>query len=106
VIGKPEDGPALWRVGYHADPLDFTPLKIYEYSHRFDDLLRRFGTLYCAELAETCLREVLADFRPNLAAQRRHIERYGPEAAEDFTPTPVPAQWRRQHILIRAVLSG
>ena len=87
MIGKPEDGLALWRVGYHADPLGFTPREIYEFSHRFDDFHRRFRTLYCAELAETCLREVLADFRPNLAAQRRHIERYGPEAAADFTPS-------------------
>jgi len=104
VIGEPEDGLALWRVGYHADPLGFTPLEIYEFSHRFDDLHRRFRTLYCAELAETCLREVLADFRPNLAAQRRHIERYGPQAVEDFTPAPVTAQWRVQHVLIRATV--
>ena len=104
MIGEPEDGLALWRVGYHADPLGFTPLEIYEFSHRFDDLHRRFRTLYCAELAETCLREVLADFRPNLAAQRRHIERYGPQAVEDFTRAPVTAQWRVQHVLIRATV--
>ena len=104
MIGKPEHGLAPWRVGYHADPLGFTPLEMYEFSHRFDDIHRRFRTLYCAELAETCLREVLADFRPNLAAQHRHIERYGPEAAADFAPTPVTAQWRVQHVLIRAVV--
>ena len=104
MSGTPEHGLALWRVGYHADPLGFTPREIYEFSHRFDDIHRRFRTLYCAELAETCLREVLADFRPNLAAQRRHIERYGPEAAEDFAPKPVTAQWRMQHVLIRAVV--
>jgi len=79
-------------------------MEIYEFSHRFDDIHRRFRTLYCAELVKTCLREVLADFRPNLAAQRRHIERYGPEAAADFTPAPVTAQWRTQHVLIRTVV--
>jgi hypothetical protein len=104
VIGKSEDGLSLWRVGYHADPLGFTPRELYEFSHRFDDIHRRFRTLYCAELAETCLREVLADFRPNLGALRRHIERYGPEAAQDFTKQPVTAQWRRQHVLIAASL--
>ncbi len=104
MIRKPEDGLALWRVGYHADPLGFTPLELYEFSNRFDDVHRRFRTLYCAELAETCLREVLADFRPNVAALRRHVERYGPEAARDFTEKPVTAQWRMQHVLIRAVL--
>jgi hypothetical protein len=94
----------LWRVGYHADPLGFTPLELYEFSHRFDDIHHRFRTLYCAELAETCLREVLADFRPNLGALARHVERYGPEAAQDFAPAPVTAQWRRQHVLVPAVL--
>jgi hypothetical protein len=56
-------------------------------------------------LAETSLREVLADFRPNLGALRRHVERYGPEAAQDFTEKPVTAQWRRQHVLVPTVLN-
>jgi hypothetical protein len=55
-------------------------------------------------LAETCLREVLADFRPNLGALRRHVKRYGPEAAQDFTERPVTAQWRIQHVLVPTVL--
>jgi hypothetical protein len=84
--------------------LGFTPLELYEFSHRFDDIHHRFRTLYCAELPETCLREVLADFRPNLGAQSRHVERYGPEAAEDFAPEPVTARWREQHVLVPVVL--
>jgi hypothetical protein len=71
VIAAPEQGRTLWRVGYHADPLGFTPLELYQFSHRFDDVHRRFRTLYCADSAETCLREVLADFRPNLGALHR-----------------------------------
>lgn len=104
MIAQPKSGPVLWRVGYHSDPLGFTPLELYEFSHRFDDAHHRFRTLYCAELAETCLREVLADFRPNLAAQQRHIQRYGPEAAEDFSSVPVTAEWRSQHVLVPVVL--
>jgi hypothetical protein len=104
VIATPEEGRILWRVGYFADPLGFTPLELYQFSHRFDDLYRRFRTLYCADLAETCLREVLADFRPNLGALRRHVEHYGPEAAQDFVDEPVTAQWRRQHVLVPTVL--
>jgi len=100
----PEQGQTLWRVGYYADPLGFTPLELYQFSHRFDDIYRRFRTLYCADLAETCLREVLADFRPNLGALRRHVKRYGPEAAQDFTDRPVTAQWRIQHVLVPTVL--
>ena len=86
----------LWRVGYHADPLEFTPWKLYGFSHRFDDIEQRFRTLYLAEFDVTCLREVLADFRPNLEARRRHIERYGPEAADDFVTEPVTAKWRQR----------
>lgn len=101
---QPAGLPALWRVGYYADPLAFTPLDLYSFNHRFDDIHRRFRTLYCAELPETCLREVLADFRPNLGAMRRHIERYGPEAAEDFAPATVTARWRAQHVLVPLIL--
>lgn len=77
----------------------FAPLEVYEFSHRFDDLHRRFRTLYCAERPETCLREVLADFRPNMAARHRHVERYGADAADDFAAEPVTARWRSQHVL-------
>ncbi|MEE6176818.1 RES family NAD+ phosphorylase [Mycobacterium sp. 050134] len=104
MIATPEEGRILWRVGYYADPLGFTPLQLYQFGHRFDDIHRRFRTLYCAESAETCLREVLADFRPNLGALRRHVERYGPEAAQDFVAQPVTAQWRLQHVLVPTVL--
>jgi hypothetical protein len=89
-----------WRIDYHADPTGYTPWELYASNHRFDDPSRRFRTLYVAELPETCLREVPADYRPNLAAQQRHIERFGPEAAEDFAPHPITAQWRRQHVLV------
>jgi hypothetical protein len=47
---------------------------------------------------------VLADFRPNLGALHRHVKRYGPEAAQDFTEEPVTAQWRIQHMLVPTVL--
>lgn len=104
MIATPEQGRTLWRVGYYADPLGFTPLELYQFSHRFDDIHLRFRTLYCADLAETSLREVLADFLPNLGALHRHLERYGPEAAQDFTEKPVTAQWRIQHVLVPTVL--
>ncbi|HEY5856545.1 MAG TPA: RES domain-containing protein [Aldersonia sp.] len=104
MIPKPGNLTDLWRVGNYADPVGFTPLELYAFSHRFDDIHGRFRTLYCAELPETCLREVLADFRPNLGALHRHVERYGPEAAEDFTPEPVTARWRAQHVLVPVVL--
>ena len=61
---------SYWRVGHRGDPLAFVPLEICEYSHRFDDLRHRFRTIYIAELAATCLRETLADFRPKLSTIR------------------------------------
>jgi len=108
VTGDPLDERTLWRVGYHLDPLAFAPPELYEYSHRFDDRDERFRTLYVAELAETALREVLADFRPNLAAMRRHVQRYGPEAAADVPVEPITARWRSQHVLapVRLALDG
>jgi len=99
------DVPPLWRVGYVEDPLGFAPQELYEFSHRFDDIGRRFRTLYLAEEPETALREVLADFRPNLAAQLRYVERFGAEAAEDFAAQPVTAAWRRQNVLVRAAVT-
>lgn len=100
-----EAGP-LWRVGYHATPLEFTPLDMYAFNHRFDDIaeLHRFRTMYFADFQETCLREVLTDFRPNLAARQRHIERYGPEAADDIPTESVTAKWRRENVLASAIL--
>jgi hypothetical protein len=95
-----QPGRTLWRLGYHASPPDFPPRELYAFNHRFDDIHQRFRTLYCAEFPETCLREVLADFRPNLGAWQRHIDRYGPEAADDFVTQPVTAQWRAQHTLV------
>jgi hypothetical protein len=43
----------LWRVGYHAAPLDFTPSELYEFSHRFDDVERRFPPAVPANLPRT-----------------------------------------------------
>lgn len=45
----PSELPTLWRVGYCVNPLGFTPLDLYSFNHRFDDIRRRFRTLYCAE---------------------------------------------------------
>lgn len=92
----------LWRVGHHEAPLKLPPRELYAFQNRFDDIARRFRSLYLAESPQTCLRELLADFRPNLAAQQRHLERYGPDAAQDLASQPVTARWRTEHVLIQA----
>jgi hypothetical protein len=69
VTEAPELG-RVWRVGLASDPLGFIPAERRSYNSRFDDLLQRFATLYCALLAETALREVLADLPPTLRLSR------------------------------------
>lgn len=49
MIATPDAGRVAWRVGYHADPVGFAPLELYEFSHRFDDIGRRFRTLYASQ---------------------------------------------------------
>jgi hypothetical protein len=97
--------PAYWRLGYHADPCGYVPRELYAWNYRFDDLARRFRSIYVAELAETCLREVLSDLRPKAAAIRRFVDKFGPEAAEDVPAQPVTESWRQQHVLVRAALA-
>lgn len=92
----------VWRVGLLSDPLGFVPPERRAYNNRFDDLHRRFGTLYCALVAETALRELLADLRPNAAAISRYVERFGRDAAADIPSATVTAEWRRRHVLAPA----
>ena len=94
----------VWRVGRREAPLAFVPTARRSWSHRFDDLHRRFGTLYCALLPETALREVLADLRPNAAAIARYIRIHGSDAAGDVPSAPVTAAWRQRHVLAPARL--
>ncbi len=92
----------LWRVGYHRDPLGFPPRSSYEWSHRFDDLERRWRTVYCAWTPETALREVLADLRPNAATIARFLARHGPEAVGELPRAPITCAWRQANVLAPA----
>lgn len=92
----------LWRVGHRADPLGFVPWELVQASRRFDDAQRRFRTVYCAERPATALREVLADFRPDLGEVRAFIDAFGEEAREDLVAEPVTAAWREGHVLAPA----
>lgn len=89
----------LWRVGHIRDPYGFPPRDVHEWSHRFDDLDRRWRTVYCAWTAETALREVLADLRPNAATIARFLERYGAEAGAELPAAAVTRRWRERNVL-------
>jgi hypothetical protein len=99
---------SYWRVGHRGNPLGFVPLEICEWSHRFDDLRHRFRTVYVAELAETSLRETLADFRPKLSVIRQFQREMGVAAVRDLPAWPISATWRTEHVLapVRLKLNG
>jgi hypothetical protein len=101
-VNPPTSLEDLWRVGYHADPLDFTPRHLYTWSHRFDDVEKEFRSVYATRSPATALREVLADLRRNAAAVARFISIFGEEAIEDLEPEEVPAAWRRRNVLVAA----
>jgi len=90
----------LWRVGHVSDPAGFPPRSGYEWSHRFDDRLRRWRTIYCAWTPETALREVLADLRPNAATLARFLRRYGPEALAELPSASITRAWRKRNVLV------
>ena len=93
-----------WRVGYREDPLGFVPRELCAWNHRFDDLHRRFRTVYLAEHAETAVREVVADFRPKLSAIADFEAAMGTEAASELPSAPITAAWRKQHVLAQATV--
>lgn len=94
----------LWRVAHRPDPLEFVPHDRYSWGHRFDDVMRRHRTLYCAETPETALREVLADLRPNAAAVTKHREMYGAAAEASMPMTAISARWRQENLLAPCAL--
>jgi hypothetical protein len=56
--------------------------------------------MYCAAAAETALREVLADLRPNSMAIAAFVEAFGEGARDDVPAASVTAAWRRCNVLI------
>jgi RES domain len=79
------------------------PRHLCSWRHRWDDPERVYRTIYCAETELTCLREVLADLRPNAKAIAELKELFG-----DATPAmrgvgEVAAEWREAHLLCPAL---
>ncbi len=67
----------VWHVGWVGAPLDFIPHKYCSWRNRFDDVHRRYRTVYVAFEDLTCVREVLADLRPNTRALAEFQELFG-----------------------------
>jgi hypothetical protein len=93
-------------VGYFDAPLDFVPRDLCSWEHRFDDPEHEYRTIYCAEHKLTCLREVLADLRPNPNvradfAQYQMAQGYPPDQLYEPARS-VTMAWRRKHVLVQA----
>jgi hypothetical protein len=104
-VSRPERRTELWRVAHHTDPLGFAPRERCSWGHRFDDVQRRYRTLYCASTPETALREVLADLRPNAAAIAKHLEKYGAAATSSLPTTAITEKWRQDNVLVACTMT-
>lgn len=95
---------AVWRVGYVASPCDFTPHHLCGWNHRFDDPRREYRTIYAADKKETCLREVLADLRPDKKAVAEFKRLFGDDDSVECAGR-VTDTWRAKHVLVQVRIS-
>jgi len=75
------------------------PRRYCGWQHRFDDPRREYRTLPCAEQAATCLREVLADLRPNARMRAEMAETVGPDRSVDSAAGLVSRELLAAHVL-------
>lgn len=90
---------AVWRVGFYASPCAFTPHHLCGWNHRFDDPRREYRTIYAADKKETCLREVLADLRPDKKAVAEFKKLFGDDDSVECAGR-VTRAWREKHVLV------
>ncbi len=95
---------AVWRVGYFASPCDFTPRDLCGWNHRFDDPRREYRTIYAADKKETCLREVLADLRPDKKAVADFKKLFGDDDSVECAGR-VTLAWRKKHVLVQVKIN-
>lgn len=92
---------SVWRVGHAGTPCEFTPRHLCGWNNRFDDPKREYRTIYAADKKETCLREVLADLRPNAKFLADFDKVFGADPALAAAGR-VTRAWRARHSLVRA----
>jgi hypothetical protein len=104
-VSRLERRTELWRVAHRTDPLEFAPRDRCSWGHRFDDVHRRYRTLYCATTPQTALREVLADLRPNAHAIAKHLKLYGAVAASSLPKAAITEKWRQDNVLVPCTMT-
>jgi len=82
------------------------PRRYCGWQHRFDDPRREYRTLPCAEQAATCLREVLADLRPNARMRAEMAETVGPDRSVDSAAGLVSRELLAAHVLLPASIDA
>jgi len=93
----------IWRLGHARNPCGFVPRTLCKGHHRFDDPQKSYRTLYGARLPITCLRELLADLRPNPKALQEFAQVLNDGADDALTIAGVvSSEWRRAHVLVWA----
>src|ERR1700683_684289 len=100
--GEPCIPPWIYRIGFVDDPLGFPPREVCSWQNRWSDPSKQYRTLYGAELAATCLREILADLRPNVRVIKELETLYGPDT--QLTPGRVSDAWFDRHVITSAVV--
>lgn len=94
---------SVWRVGFHLSPCEFTPHGLCGWNHRFDDPKRAYRTIYAADAKKTCLREVLADLKPDKKALADFKKLFGDDPALSDAGAVTPA-WRAKHVLLEVAI--
>jgi hypothetical protein len=95
----------VWRLGFRGSPYEFVPRRHCSWNQRFDDVDREYRTLYCAEKKLTCLREVLADLRPNTAAIDDFNTVFSTPGDGLVVAGVVSSAWRRSHVLAEGAVA-
>jgi hypothetical protein len=93
----------IWRLGHSRNPCAFVPRTFCKWHHRFDDPQKVYRTLYGAQHPLTCLRELLADLRPNTKALTEFETLFSDGDPNTMTIAGVvSSQWRKSHALVWA----
>lgn len=88
--------PRAWRLSF-SDLAPGSLPSVEDWDHRFADSARAFRTRYCAHEQITCLRETLANLRPNPLLVDTYQETFG--ESDLLTRASVTGAFRRRFVL-------
>lgn len=104
AIDRESSATIVHRLGHKDGPFDYVPRSICSWLNRWDDPEREYRTLYCATTSATCLREALADLRPDAKVMAEMEQLYGPDFDIRAAAGTVADPWFSSHELVQARL--